>query len=394
MPKESQPKKIAIAIEMHYPFPWHLDISQGIMRYGEEHGWTCVIDPYLLSLQMAQNAGFDGVIGRLNKEVYRALEGRNLPAVNVMGSNFIEYLDEVPSLKLDMADMMRKAIDHLVVCGYRRYGYLGVSRLSGNDKKLEFIAEVLAGYGYPPPASIAVPDDFETKRETTLELAEQLTQWLKELEKPVGILVQDPIVSTLLIPLCKELGLRVPEDVGIVGLFADDATSLASSPTLTYINSDFFEHGYQAAALLDELMSGKEVHPRHRLYTPERVVVRESSDVFICDDALVSRAVRYIAGRVRQNPTIDEVADHLEVSRRTLERRFSDSLGRTIQTEIKRLRIDYIKRLVLETGRPLSDIARDFGFSSTSYFAKYFKDELGVTPSEYRKQYAKRSSSK
>lgn len=383
----SDPLKVAIAIEMHYPFPWHRDLCQGIMRYGEEHGWTCVIDPYLLSLQQSEESDYNGVIGRLNQEVYQALEGNDLPAVNVMGSNFIEYLEHVPSLKLDMGDMMRKAVEHLIVSGYKRLGFVGVSRLQGNDKKHDFLTELLSAHGFPPVASLSVPDDFENKRETTLEVGTKLTQWLGELEKPVGLLVQDPVVSTLLIPLCKQMGLRVPKDVGIVGLFADEAMSLASSPTLSYVHNDCFEHGYEAAALLDELMAGKDVRPKHRLFTPDRVVVRESSDVFLCDDPLVSEAVRFIATRVRSNTSVDEVAGHLDVSRRKLERRFSDALGRTIQTEIKRLRIDHIKRLLLETEKPLSDIAMEFGFSSTSYFAKYFKGELGVTPSVYRKRH-------
>lgn len=384
--------KVAIAIEMHYPYPWHLEMSQGIMQYGEEHGWTCVIDPYLLSLSDTKATDFDGVIGRINQEIGQALEGHELPAVNVMGSNFVTYLDHIPSLKMDVVEGMRMMVDHLITSGYRCFGYIGIERLSGHERKLAFLAEVLAAHDLPPAKGLLLADDFDHERETTLEVRAQLIRWLTELDKPVGLLVQDATIPSLLIPLCKEMGLRVPHDVGIVGMNTDESMSLASSPTLSYISSDYYQHGYQAAALLGDLMAGKKMHPKHRLFKPDRVIVRESSDVFLCSDPLVSDAVRYIAGHLRQNPGVEEVAEHLGVSRRKLERHFAESLGRTIQNESKRLRVDLIKSLILETERSLSNIAIDFGFSSTSYFAKYFKDEVGMTPSAYRKQYGKPSA--
>lgn len=390
--KGSKQLKVAVAIEMHFPYPWHLDMCQGIMQYGEDHDWTCVIDPYLLSLSGPNASDFDGVIGRINRDIGQALEGHDLPAVNVLGSNFVTYQDHLTSLKLDIAEGMRKMVEHLAICGYRRIGYIGVERLTGHEKKLSLLAELLATHDLPPPKSLLLTDDFETKRETTLEVRAQLKHWLTDIEKPVGLLVQDSTIPSLLIPLCREMGLRVPEDVGVVGFNTDEAISLASSPTLSYISSDYFQHGYQAAALLDKLMAGQEVHPKHRLFATGRVIVRESSDVFLCNDPLVSDAMRYIAGHIRQSPSVDAVADEFRVSRRKLERHFSEALGRTIQAEIKRLRIAYIKRLILETKRPLADIAVDCSFSSTSYFAKYFKDEVGMTPSVYRKQFAKQSA--
>ncbi|MFK7788936.1 MAG: hypothetical protein AB8C95_05495, partial [Phycisphaeraceae bacterium] len=75
---ESKPIKVAIAIEMHYPYPWHLDMCQGIMQYCEEHDWTCVIDPYLLSLSADKATDFSGVIGRINNDIGQALDGHNV----------------------------------------------------------------------------------------------------------------------------------------------------------------------------------------------------------------------------------------------------------------------------------------------------------------------------
>lgn len=382
-------RKVAIAIETFFPFPWHLEVTQGIMTYGEQHGWNCTIDPYLILQQRNKGPVFDGVIGRLSSQLISIVENTQLPAVNVMGSNFTENLPHLPSLTVDMAEMMRMAVEHLLACGYTQFGYVGLARLTSEKKKVQRLADILRQAGVSTLEHILLPDDFENDQRTTLAVGEKLSRWLVTLNKPVALVVLTPTLMPLIVPLCKELGLRVPQDVGIIGLVCDEATSLTSSPALSYVNSDFFSHGYQAAEMLDKLMAGETVHPVHRLFSPERVMVRESTDVTICDDALVSDVLQFLSNHIRRSPTIEEVADHFSVSRRTLERRFSESLGRTINAEIKRLKVEHIKSLLLETKLTVSEIAVDLGFSSSSYLTKYFKNESGLKPSDYRKKYKK-----
>ena len=132
-------------------------------------------------------------------------------------------------------------------------------------------------------------------------------------------------------------------------------------------------------------MEAKPADPLHRLIAPKRLVVRESTDAFLCEDPMVSAAVRFISHNIRRTLSVQAVAGHLGVSRHTLKRRFDLVLQRPIHSEIKRLRIDYIKRLLLETDLLMTDIPLSCGFGSTSSFAKYFRSETGVSPGEYRR---------
>ena len=71
---------------------------------------------------------------------------------------------------------------------------------------------------------------------------------------------------------------------------------------------------------------------------------------------------------------------------RTLQRRFRKYLDRPITTEIRRVRTERAKRELTQSERPLSEIARDVGFGEMMRMYDVFRRELGVTPSEYRKE--------
>ena len=74
------------------------------------------------------------------------------------------------------------------------------------------------------------------------------------------------------------------------------------------------------------------------------------------------------------------------VSRRALEIRFRKTLGRTILSEIQRIRLERAKRLLLETDLPLPAVAESAGFGTPSYLVQVFRQNVGITPARYRVQ--------
>lgn len=86
---------------------------------------------------------------------------------------------------------------------------------------------------------------------------------------------------------------------------------------------------------------------------------------------------------------VADVAALLPVSRRSLERRFQQILGRTVLEEITRCRVERVKGLLEETDMPLKQLAKRVGFSSPETLAKAFHRQVGETPSSYRKQQRK-----
>lgn len=376
-------KRVAIAIELDQRAPWHLNCYQGILQYGTEQGWSCVVDPFLVGMTgQSDISDYDGVVGRIDIEVAQSARAAGIPAVNHWQNSPAR---DLPSVLVDYRAGAKLAGEHLVACGYRRFAHLGFSMQAVSKLDLEGLTEALAPHGFGQPDTFEFAHDFEASRDGVMHMRRVLTSWLQAQTAPVGVLVQHSTMARYLAQICGEMGLKVPEDVGIVIQLGDRVHSLAASPTLSMVDSDYFGVGYESARLLDALMSGGGAEPLQRKITPKRLIVRESSDFYLSSDPLVTEAMRYIADHCRQTLRVEELAEALLTSRRTLERRFEEVVGQSVYSEIARLRGEYLKRQLIETDRPMAKIAQDCGFSSASHFTRFFSNVVGMTPSAFRK---------
>lgn len=377
------PKHVAVVMDLHHALPWHHEPYHGIRAYAERKGWAITIDPHMTVIDgRFDPMQFDGVVGRVTSKIAAVVRPSGTPLVTLTYNT--KHLD-LPGVRQDTHAAARMAAEHFLSCGYRRVGLIAIEGYRSAQSHQEGVAPVLAEAGLPAAARLEIPNDFE-EGGVTYQIKEMMTDWLQGLDLPAGVLVSSTVASRYLAVIAKELGLRVPEDVGIVTTSGDQVITTSYSPTLSSIETDLYQQGYEAAALLDELMDGQAAAPLHRLLMPKRIIVRESTDVFLCEDPLVSEAMHAIAERVHQPIGVDELAESVGMARRTLERKFEETLGRSVHSEIRRIRAEHIQRLLIETGRSISDIAFGCGFDSASHFARFFKREVGVTPSAYRDQ--------
>ena len=135
-----------------------------------------------------------------------------------------------------------------------------------------------------------------------------------------------------------------------------------------------------AMEILTLSMENEDHHPIHR---DTAVPIEYAHNV---DDPLVFKALQMIWNHSYRDFKVNDVVRHLPVSRRTLERKFTATLHRPIRTEITRCRIARSKHLLTNTQLPVKHIAYSVGFSSTDRMGRVFQRELGITPSEFRKQ--------
>ena len=122
------------------------------------------------------------------------------------------------------------------------------------------------------------------------------------------------------------------------------------------------------------------------LVQPQHVVTRQSSDVLAVEDPLVADAVQYIRHHAVKGIQVPGVAKGLDVSRRTLERRFRAALNCTPAEEIRRTRTEVALRLLQETDLPVSKVARESGFRYPQHLAPAVQTATGQTPTEYRRE--------
>ena len=158
-----------------------------------------------------------------------------------------------------------------------------------------------------------------------------------------------------------------------------------SKPPLSSIVPDTKQTGYDAAAMLDRMMTGESVETEKPMLTqPLGIEVRDSTDTVAIDDAQIAKALQYIRRHATANIRVADILTVVTLSRRTLEKRFKQWLGHTPHEEIQRVRMNRIMDLLAETELSVHEIASRAGFEHNEYMAAAFKRETGVTPTEYR----------
>ena len=114
-------------------------------------------------------------------------------------------------------------------------------------------------------------------------------------------------------------------------------------------------------------------------------VQRQSSDTASVTDPLVAKAMTFIRAHFRGPIQEVDLEKTFDVSRRMLEHRCQRSLGCTPAAEIRRTRLEFCKRMWLESDLPIAAIAAQSGFNHPEVMIRAFRRELGVTPSQFRR---------
>ena len=131
-------------------------------------------------------------------------------------------------------------------------------------------------------------------------------------------------------------------------------------------------------------MDGAEAPPPRTQVAPLRVVCRRSTDSIAVDDPDVAAALRFIREHAAEEIGVTEVVAAAALSRRTLERRFQERLGRSPHDEIMRERIRRAQQLLRDTDLPLRTIAYRTGFRHPEYMSVVFRQRTGQQPSQFR----------
>ena len=116
------------------------------------------------------------------------------------------------------------------------------------------------------------------------------------------------------------------------------------------------------------------------------VQTRQSTDVMAIDDPHIVSTLRFIRQNACSGIQVRDLLTRVPLSRRVLESRFKERIGRTPHEEITRIRMERVKTLLLETDLPLAAIAKRTGFNYIEYLNEAFKKWVGTTPGKYRKE--------
>jgi len=333
--------------------------------------------------------GVRGIIGRLqNRNIVRMalaigkpVIAMDLSAEQLSAEGALAHVSEIRS---DSYRAGRMAAEHLLERSFRRFGFCGYAGRTWSDSAREGFCARLAESGYPC-------DVYEPSGQRRAVLWQQerprAANWLACLAKPVGILCCNDIRGRQLLVACASRGLAVPDDVAGVGIDDDQLLCELTNPPLSSVVLNSEQGGFQAAELLDALMSGREKKPRRIDVEPLWVLARQSTDVLAVDDPDVAAALRYIREHQQSPIGVQDVVAQANLSRRALELRFQKALGRSIRSEIQRARLTWAKRLLVETNLSIAKIAARAGFKGHSYLSEVFHRQTGQSPAAYRRRH-------
>jgi len=378
-------RRVAVAINLGYALRHHQDIYAGIHRFALAHpAWQYVNDPFLgLNERYAGMPPYDGIIGRATSELAALAAQAQVPLVNVWSGSPAK---DIPGVWADYRACGQMAAEHLLIRGYRRFAFHGLVRHHGTRLALDgFQAALGAARCHCAVQTVSTrcdEDAFSWER-----FLDRLQRWMGLWKPPVGVFVVQDFHCRYLANACAHAGLRVPEDVALIGIGDEPLVCTRPEPSLSSVDPDFERVGYEAAVLLDRLMDGKPAPAAPLLIAPKGLVLRRSTDLWLVGDPMVAEALRFIAEHSHEGIRVTDVARHINAAVRSLERNFRAVLGRTIKEEINRLRLDRAKRLLVETTEPIKYVARTCGFASATYYHQVFMQAEGLTPIAYRRRH-------
>jgi LacI family transcriptional regulator len=248
-----------------------------------------------------------------------------------------------------------------------------------HTERSDTFASLVRGKGFS--CELIAPDSLS---EDWLGRQQALSEWLKKLTKPAGVLAFEGGVARDVAAACQAAGIRVPEEVAILSV-GDELACEMAWPAVSAIDMDRQRTGWEAAAMLNQLMSGQTLLQRRVVVNPRGIIQRLSTETLAVDDPRVVEAVRFIRKAVADGVRVEDVLDEVPVSRRTLEYAFNRALGRSIHQEITRERIRLTQEMLATTDLALADIAARCGFSDRTRLSSIFHRETGVTPKDYRR---------
>lgn len=373
-------KRVVLLVETSREFGRQL--IMGIARYSRFHGpWSFYKEQIGLKSSIPHLTRWkpDGIIMR-DSMIKDELIQMKIPTILVQHDS--AYSKDLPDVITESHSIAKMASEHLIERGFRNFAFCGFDNFEWSNQRKHYFCQYNTEAGfethvYFSPRKTKVPDwEIEQRH---------ISNWLKTVPKPVGILACNDDRGQHILEVCKQLDFKVPEDVAVIGVDNDPMICDIGDPPLTSIALNVESAGYEAAKLLDSMIDENRRAGQHIYVSPIHVVQRQSTDLLAVNDPEVVAAIRFIRENARDKILVKDVVKVTRISRRSLEQRFRETIHRSIYDEIRMVRVELISKLLIETELPISHISSMFNFTDIEHISRYFKKEKGIGLREFRK---------
>ena len=221
----------------------------------------------------------------------------------------------------------------------------------------------------------------------------RLAAWLSALPRNCAVFAVNDDTSAVVSAAATAAGLVIPQDFTLLGVDNDPAVCETSEPTLSSLQMDFENAGFQAAKRLDELCAGVPAstppEDGEARVAPLMAVRRKSTRGRGRREKRILDAMEQIRQEACDGLTAARLSSRFRGSRKHFERRFREATGHSVLDEILHVRLDRVLAMLARSDTPISAISDFCGFGTHAELRRIFADRFGTSMRQWRKNHSR-----
>ncbi|MBQ3745793.1 MAG: substrate-binding domain-containing protein [Kiritimatiellae bacterium] len=390
MNKHPQIRKIAVALRLS--FSSHRDILYGISKYAKSHHWSLQIIPIPETFNeemfsQLESNGTEGIItsdyGSAETARCLVMSGMPLVFLGARSRSLSKRTSNIAYVRVD--DTAIGATGARFLCSRGQFRSVGF--VPSNTKnhcsllRLRGFMQELSGRGVSVRVfkGPCVVDGSEGD-------VNALSEWLAALPKPAAVMALYDIRAIQLLEAAKRAGVSIPDQLLVIGADNDELLCDLAEPTLTSIASDYVQLGTLAAEAMSKMLSSRTLLQAFGLRMKSAAVVERETTLHLPPATrMINEALSFIDKHYTSPISAKDVVEHLGVSRRLAEFRFSVATGKSILQYIIEKRLQAVREKLLSSDMPITTISASCGFRSENYAKNIFHRRFGMSMREFRK---------
>ena len=331
-------------------------------------------------LEWAKKWEVDAIIAQFDDTDEVELFRQN--GIIALAQDFKSRFSVIPNITSRYKQTGQMAADFFLQKGFRNFAFYGYKDVVWSEERCMGFRDRIVEKGFGDCF-------FEYQKQSLENLwyyeSEPVANWIKSLPRPVALMACDDTQGNKIMELCRVLGIKIPEEVAVLGVDNDEIICGLSDPPLSSVNLNIVKGGYEAARLIERLLRDKDAISEDVVIQPVTIVNRLSTDIYATDNPVILTALKYIHQNLVNKISVEDIVRQVPLSRRLLEIRFKQVTGQPIYQYISNLRMERFAQLLLANTEPVADLAVQVGLADAKNLARQFKEWKGCTPVEYRK---------
>jgi LacI family transcriptional regulator len=340
-------------------------VRKSLLPLGDKYEVMVLSGGYEASLRKLADMGeLAGAIGEFVSPIWlESLIGKGIPVVQ-LGQNIG---DHTPSVTSDSVAMGADATQALLDNGVQSLAYLGASGPSGSAR----LGEAFSRSGLARGHTVARCSEFS---------GPILKAFLNSLPRPMGLLCATDRLAHLATLAAKESGLRIPQDLAVIGVGNSRMESLHAGITLSSFDRSPGEIGIKAGSLMADL-----IRKRNGGISSVQVTAKlHERDSSLRSTSGVTRALAYLRSNPATSMSAGEVARFAGMSRRSFEMALQAECGKSPGVFLQEMRQKRAETLLKDSSLEIAEIGRECGYQEAAVFSTAFKRWTGKSPRDYR----------